>query len=557
MNNTVLGKNLPNGLFSPNTVPNVWENLDKKIFKKIYLISLNRTKIYSYFLPRDQRNTKRFVDEGFVFTSNIKDASIFVATSEKTLYRFLSVMGKYISKTTPILLHVHEPYGSGNTKNIIHIHGKTVHVMNCFTYDVWVSNTHYFPINEKIRTNEGIITPLNFLTLTVPKTLNRTIAMVASYAFPKNTMKGAGGLSSYRTWLALQGHKIGVVHIYGRGWPRGVSRGSSYESGREGKIKLLKPYQFCICFENTHSKYYVTEKIWEAILGGCLPIYMGSSWIYEVFPENSFIDYAKYNTPANLFATVLHMSQKEWESRMETCINVYNQYRDKVVYKFDSLYDRLFAKLNDLCSESYSLNVESGYVGKNLKLGEKVVFEKSQPEKGVKELIKEKSVLSSSYVLKPQKVLGVSKTMMNEVNTIPKIEKDKVHIDAFNFSDFMEYEIDILHDINVTDIDHVMNTVEPNNSLSPKPLLEDTIEDLICHKKIETEFDIPILKKKTDILANIPENPADYEPDHFSKNDLPLEEENIAKCKYVRKQSLVSKVGNQLKRLPVVNKSEH
>lgn len=44
---------------------------------------------------------------------------------------------------------------------------------------------------------------------------------------------------------------------------------------KDDKIKFLNDCKFTICAENTDTPYYVTEKLFEAFLGGCVPIYAG------------------------------------------------------------------------------------------------------------------------------------------------------------------------------------------------------------------------------------------------------------------------------------------
>lgn len=45
----------------------------------------------------------------------------------------------------------------------------------------------------------------------------------------------------------------------------------------DNKIEYLKQYVFNICPENSDSEGYVTEKLFEAIAAGCIPIYWGSN----------------------------------------------------------------------------------------------------------------------------------------------------------------------------------------------------------------------------------------------------------------------------------------
>ena len=45
----------------------------------------------------------------------------------------------------------------------------------------------------------------------------------------------------------------------------------------DNKIDFLNDCKFTICAENTDTPYYVTEKLFEAFLGGCVPIYAGGA----------------------------------------------------------------------------------------------------------------------------------------------------------------------------------------------------------------------------------------------------------------------------------------
>lgn len=42
--------------------------------------------------------------------------------------------------------------------------------------------------------------------------------------------------------------------------------------------------------ENSVRQDYVTEKIWDGLLAGCIPVYLGSSSVRDMLPDpNSFI----------------------------------------------------------------------------------------------------------------------------------------------------------------------------------------------------------------------------------------------------------------------------
>ena len=55
-------------------------------------------------------------------------------------------------------------------------------------------------------------------------------------------------------------------------------------------VELHAPYRFAIAFENSVVGGYVTEKIVNAYLAGCIPIYRGHCDIYKYFNRDSFIN---------------------------------------------------------------------------------------------------------------------------------------------------------------------------------------------------------------------------------------------------------------------------
>jgi len=83
-------------------------------------------------------------------------------------------------------------------------------------------------------------------------------------------------LSLLRSKLALYFWHHNVCDVIGQGWnPPYSERKSCREADNwpERKDQLLRDYMMNICIENTMIKGYVTEKIWQSINAGCLPIY--------------------------------------------------------------------------------------------------------------------------------------------------------------------------------------------------------------------------------------------------------------------------------------------
>jgi len=78
------------------------------------------------------------------------------------------------------------------------------------------------------------------------------------------------------------------------------------DRGRETKLATIGRYRFNIAFENSLTQDYVTEKFFDPLLAGCVPVYRGAPNIAEFAPgENCFIDAAAFDGPREL-AEYLH-----------------------------------------------------------------------------------------------------------------------------------------------------------------------------------------------------------------------------------------------------------
>lgn len=200
------------------------------------------------------------------------------------------------------------------------------HFMNVYTKDVYVTNLSIVCnyIDKKLK-----LIPNNF------KLKNKKIIALMSHFKGVNSpplfRNGINiDLIGLRTKIALSGKHREVLDIYGKGWANNISN----EDSREGnwmlrKRELMNNYTFNLCFENTVAKNYMTEKIWDSIETYCLPIYFGNGTnAYDIFPENSFIDYSSFSSPEDLFSFIETISDKEYIKRMNKCIIIYNTISD-------------------------------------------------------------------------------------------------------------------------------------------------------------------------------------------------------------------------------------
>lgn len=54
------------------------------------------------------------------------------------------------------------------------------------------------------------------------------------------------------------------------------------------KWETLKEYRYNLVIENSDDEYYISEKIFDALICGCMPIYYGNAKIFEVIPKEWF-----------------------------------------------------------------------------------------------------------------------------------------------------------------------------------------------------------------------------------------------------------------------------
>jgi hypothetical protein len=252
--------------------------------------------------------------------NNIKDADIIISQNYKYIKKHFwrGLFGK------KFLIWTLEPRFDMNFSNQITVFFGLFKcdIMNVYTRDVFVSNLSI--IVQAINKN------LAFLPKDYKVKSRKVISLMSYYKGinePKLMKDGVNiDLIALRSKIALEGSESKIMDVYGKGWPKGISK----EDSREGdwvtrKQQLLNNYDFNLCFENTASYNYMTEKIWDSIENYCLPIYYGGNTnIYEIFPENSFIDYAEFDSPKALFDFVNTISDIEFTERMNACIDVYN-----------------------------------------------------------------------------------------------------------------------------------------------------------------------------------------------------------------------------------------
>jgi hypothetical protein len=121
-----------------------------------------------------------------------------------------------------------------------------------------------------------------------------------------------------------------MFDLYGRHWNDPIPYASkkidamfresitrSYRGTVDDKMATLRNYKFAICFENTIFGGYFTEKIFDAMFSGCLPVYWGAPDIGDFIPENTFIDFRKFKNYVELDEYLSSMDEATYDQYIE------------------------------------------------------------------------------------------------------------------------------------------------------------------------------------------------------------------------------------------------
>lgn len=147
----------------------------------------------------------------------------------------------------------------------------------------------------------------------VPLTLKRILAGVVSGVFYRELYKERLGVIEYFSGKDFD--------LYGIGWDKPIlgetkqlreAIARSYQGSVDNKIQALAQYKFTFTFENTIAKGYVTEKIFDAMFAGSIPIYLGAPDIVDFVHKGAFIDMRDFKNYDELELYLRMMTKKRY-----------------------------------------------------------------------------------------------------------------------------------------------------------------------------------------------------------------------------------------------------
>lgn len=111
--------------------------------------------------------------------------------------------------------------------------------------------------------------------------------------------------------------------------------------GRAGKLEVLRQYQFCLAFENSLQSDYVSEKWYDCLVAGCVPIYLGAPNIDNYAPgPGAFVRVS----PADSLPVLAERIKATQCSTHH--YDDYFRWKEGVVPSFKSLYERTVDRLS-------------------------------------------------------------------------------------------------------------------------------------------------------------------------------------------------------------------
>lgn len=120
----------------------------------------------------------------------------------------------------------------------------------------------------------------------------------------------------------------------------------SWRGEIKNKSEILGRCKFSYCYENVRDlPNYVTEKIMDSLLSGCVPVYWGADNVTDLIPEECFIDRREFSDTAKVHRYLLSMKEAQ-----------YGRYQEAIQNYLDSKLAQQFS------AEHFSYVVGSGIV---------------------------------------------------------------------------------------------------------------------------------------------------------------------------------------------------
>ncbi|MCK5632957.1 hypothetical protein KAH94_04360 [bacterium] len=108
----------------------------------------------------------------------------------------------------------------------------------------------------------------------------------------------------------------GDFDLYGFGWSKKDSK--NYKGTVASKVATLKDYKFSFVYENMRDfSGWVSEKPFDAMISGCVPVYWGPDNITKYIPKECFIDRRDFASTEDVYWFLKNMTQAEHQKYVD------------------------------------------------------------------------------------------------------------------------------------------------------------------------------------------------------------------------------------------------
>lgn len=192
--------------------------------------------------------------------------------------------------------------------------------INMYTDDMYQSCLHYMS-----QAHLDLIKDLPKLIESKAKNYQPSVIQMASYNKWMIDQNFEHDITAYRAEIALAG--VAKSHsgnfqfdLFGRGWGNVPVKENTRSSAnwQELKYSTIKPYFINIALENTYWPFYVSEKIWDSLCCGLIPVYKGSTWLDNFFHPYPppIIDTRDFLTLNSLFQYIESLTSDDYQRIM-------------------------------------------------------------------------------------------------------------------------------------------------------------------------------------------------------------------------------------------------
>lgn len=161
-------------------------------------------------------------------------------------------------------------------------------------------------------------------------------------------------LYTERTKAVKELNKYGMkVDLYGPGWNKRKFRGlmrplnkiklatsfiyepiTTYRGRCDSKFQTMKHYRFTLCYENARTENgYISEKIFDAMFSGSIPIYLGAKNVNNFIPSNTFINRNEFKDYRSLAIFLQTMNEQDYQRYYRAIKEYAMQFKETTFYE--------------------------------------------------------------------------------------------------------------------------------------------------------------------------------------------------------------------------------